>query len=691
MAELLLELFSEEIPARMQAGAEAELARLLSQHLSEAGYGKPSIKTVSTPRRLVAVIEDLAPRQPDLREERKGPKVGAPQAAIDGFLRSTGLTLDQVEKRDTGKGETYFAVIERDGRPTPEVLAEIVPALVRGFHWPKSMRWGAGKLRWVRPLHRILCVFDGAVVPFEVDGIASTNETIGHRFMGATPVQVTTFQDYRAAMTKAHVVLDAAERRQVIDRDARDLVASEAFELVEDPGLLTEVAGLVEWPVVLMGRFDESFLALPDEVLTSAMRGHQKYFSVRDPQTGRLAPRFIVVSNLVAEDGGTRIVQGNERVLRARLSDAKFFWDQDRKAPLVERLPKLADVVFHARLGTVAQKVERLAALSAALAKPLDADPAQAEEAARLAKADLVTGMVYEFPELQGLMGRYYALADGTTAHVADAIRDHYAPQGPNDRCPDQPIAMAVALADKFDALTGFWAIGDKPTGSKDPFALRRAALGIIRIVLETRLRLSLTEWFKAGFGHHAAHLGDTMEQGDLAGDLLTFFGDRMKVHLREEGARHDLVDAVFALPGQDDLVLITDRVAALKDFLDTEDGANLLAGYKRAANILRIEEKKDSTSYDDAPDPALFVLEEETILFERIDTARKAAAMAVEAEDFTAAMAALAPLRAPVDAFFDTVTVNADEADVRGNRLKLLSQIRASVADVADFSKIDG
>ncbi len=688
MPDLFLELFSEEIPARMQAGAEAELARLLTARLDEAGFPKVRIETASTPRRLAAVVRDLPDRQPDVSEERKGPKVGAPDKAVEGFLRSVGLTLDQVEKRDTGKGEVYFAVIERKGRPTPGVVADIVPEIVRGFHWPKSMRWRTdGHLRWVRPLRRIVCLFDGAVVPFDIDGIESGFETCGHRFMAPDAIAVKSFEQYKDDLAAAYVMLIADDRRETILADAQAAVANEGFELVEDKALLDEVAGLVEWPVVLMGRFDEAFLAVPDEVLTSAMRGHQKYFSVRDPKTGRLAPRFVTVANLVAQDGGKEIIAGNERVLRARLADARFFWDQDRKQPLESRLPKLKDVVFHAQLGSVADKVGRVAALAREIAPKVGADPDAAEQAATLAKADLVTDMVYEFPELQGIMGRYYALENGAAKDVADAIRDHYSPLGPNDACPDQPVSMAVALADKLDILTGFWAIDEKPTGSKDPFALRRAALGVVRMTLESRLRLALKDRMASAFAAHKASGG----VDGLIDDLLAFFADRMKVHLRGEGVRHDLIDAVFALGGQDDLVLIVDRVHALKDFLDTDDGANLLAGYKRAVNILRIEEKKDGTTYDAAPDESRLVEDAEKTLAKAIVSARAEAETAVAAEDFAAAMGALATLRTPVDTFFDQVTVNADESDVRANRLRLLAQIRAALGQVADFSKIEG
>ncbi len=686
MGEVLLELFSEEIPARLQEGARAELVRRLTDGLKEAGYENVTMRSFVTPRRLTAIIEDLPARQPDLREERKGPKVSAPEKAVEGFLKSVGLTLDQVEQRDTGKGATYFAVIERKGRPTQEVLAGLVADMVQQFHWPKSMRWGSGSLRWVRPLHHVLCLFGGQSVPVEIDGVPVVSETKGHRFMAPEAVAVEDGASYMKGLEKAYVLLDPEVRRTRIDEAARAAAAEPGFELVEDAGLLNEVTGLVEWPVVLMGRFDDSFLDLPDEVLVSAMRGHQKYFSVKDPKTGRLAPCFITVANLEAPDGGAQIIAGNERVLRARLADARFFWDQDLKTPLADLAPGLKEVVFHAKLGTLADKVARVAGLARHLAPLTGADADKAEEAARLAKCDLLTGMVGEFPELQGLMGRYYARHHGIDMAVAAAIEDHYAPQGPDDRCPGQPVSMAVALADKIDTLVGFWLIDEKPTGSKDPFALRRAALGVIRIILENGLRLPLSDAFQVARSGH----GGKGEEAALV-DLMTFVGERLKVHLRDRKKRHDLIDAVFALPGHDDLVSVVERVQALTDFLATDDGANLQAGIKRAGNILRIEEKKDKVTFDGAPDPALFEQDEEKALFQSLETARKEAETKLTQEDYAAAMAAVASLRGPVDAFFDTVTVNASDADVRRNRLQLLGQIRASLAGVADFSRIEG
>ncbi|MGB5950531.1 MAG: glycine--tRNA ligase subunit beta [Parvibaculum sp.] len=679
MSELLLELFSEEIPARMQKRASEDLARLVADALKAAGVEAKATRAFATPRRLALVMEGLPEKTPDVKEERKGPKVGAPEQAIQGFLRAAGLaSIDEATVQEDKKGAFYVAVNEKKGRPTAELLAEIVPEAVRAFPWPKSMRWGAGTLRWVRPLHSIVCLLGGKVVPFEIDGIASGDVTRGHRFMGPEEFAVRDFADYVAKLEAHKVILDPAERAQAIHEGARRLAEEAGLKLVEDEGLLAEVAGLVEWPVPLIGRIDDEFMSVPQEVLTSTMRANQKYFALKEAN-GRLASRFVVVANLVAEDGGKAIVNGNERVLRARFSDARFLWDQDRKHTLESRLPKLEEVVFHAKLGTVREKAERIAKLARELAAVIPGvDPNKAELAGRLAKADLVSGMVFEFPELQGLMGAYYAKADGLGDEIADAIAEHYSPLGPSDDVPASALGKIVALADKIDTLTGFWAIDEKPTGSKDPFALRRAALGVIRIVLESGIRVDLLRLF-----------------GASGQDLLAFFADRLKVYLRDRGARHDLVDAVFALnqlgQPQDDLVLIVKRVEALSDFLGSEDGKNLLAGYKRAVNILNIEEKKDKASYGGEPDPALFRQDEERALFDRIEEARAEATHAIGREDFAAAMTALARLRAPVDAFFDKVTVNADEKDVRENRLRLLSLIRAALHEVADFSKVEG
>jgi glycyl-tRNA synthetase beta chain len=686
MAELLLELFSEEIPARMQARAREDLARLLGNALGEAGLEFNEIKTFATPRRLTTVVEGLPARSPDIREERKGPRVDAPDAAIKGFLKSMGLaSADQAERRDDKKGAYYVALLERPGHATAEVIAEIMPELVKSFPWPKSMRWGCGRLRWVRPLQSIICLLDGKVVPFEVHGIRSGKETRGHRFMAHEPFKVRRFKDYEEKLRDAKVILNGDERARIILEGARKAAAKEGLTLLEDEALLAENAGLTEWPVVLLGSFDEEFLSVPPEVLATSMKAHQKCFSLRK-KDGALASRFIVVANLEARDKGNAIVAGNERVIRARLADAKFFFEQDRKVMLPDRVPKLKEIVFHEKLGSQYERVQRVWRLARELAPLVDADPDLAERAAILAKADLVSLMVGEFPELQGVMGRYYALDQEEIEAVADAIAAHYRPLGPSDDVPREPVAIAVALADKLDMLVGFWAIDEKPTGSKDPYALRRAALGVIRIVLENDLRLRLKEYLLT---HQATAKFDPAVH-NLADRLLSFFADRLKVHLRDQGARHDLVDAVFALGG-DDLLIIVRRVEALGRFLDTEDGEHLLIGAKRAINILRIEEKKDSRTYDESPDPALFKRPEEKALAKAVDAVEKASAAAITREDFEAAMAEMAKLRTPVDEFFDHVTVNATDPGLRANRLRLLNRIRATTLTVADFSKIEG
>jgi glycyl-tRNA synthetase beta chain len=686
MAELLLELFSEEIPARMQARAREDLARLLGNALGEAGLEFNEIKTFATPRRLTTVVEGLPARSPDIREERKGPRVDAPDAAIKGFLKSMGLaSADQAERRDDKKGAYYVALLERPGHATAEVIAEIMPELVKSFPWPKSMRWGCGRLRWVRPLQSIICLLDGKVVPFEVHGIRSGKETRGHRFMAHEPFKVRRFKDYEEKLRDAKVILDGDERARIILEGARKAAAKEGLTLLEDEALLAENAGLTEWPVVLLGSFDEEFLSVPPEVLATSMKAHQKCFSLRK-KDGALANRFIVVANLEARDKGNAIVAGNERVIRARLADAKFFFEQDRKVMLPDRVPKLKEIVFHEKLGSQYERVQRVWRLARELAPLVDADPDLAERAAILAKADLVSLMVGEFPELQGVMGRYYALDQEEIEAVADAIAAHYRPLGPSDDVPRDPVAIAVALADKLDMLVGFWAIDEKPTGSKDPYALRRAALGVIRIVLENDLRLRLKEYLLT---HQATAKFDPAVH-NLADRLLSFFADRLKVHLRDQGARHDLVDAVFALGG-DDLLIIVRRVEALGRFLDTEDGEHLLIGAKRAINILRIEEKKDSRTYDESPDPTLFKRPEEKALAKAVDAVEKASAAAITREDFEAAMAEMAKLRTPVDEFFDHVTVNATDPGLRANRLRLLNRIRATTLTVADFSKIEG
>lgn len=689
MAELFLEIFCEEIPARMQAKAERDLKDALTKGLKEAGLSMGEVTAMSGPRRLTVAIADVPAGSDDVTEERKGPKVGAPEQAVSGFLRGAGLSsIDEAEIRsDPKKGDFYVAKRTVAGRATPDIVAELVPAIMQGFHWPKSMRTGRGEMRWVRPLQRIVCVFDGAVVPFEVDGIVSGNQTEGHRVHGRGPYTVTGLADYTKQLSgKGHVALTRDERRDKIDADAKAICAAQGLELVEDKGLLEEVVGLAEWPVVILGDMDPAFLELPSEVIQLSMRTHQKYFAVRDPKSGALAPNFVVVANIDASDGGAAIAAGNRKVLSARLEDGRFFWENDKKTGLEAMAPKLAKIDFKKELGSVADKVDRVAALARELAPKVGADADLAERAARLAKADLTSEMVYEFPELQGVMGRYYANHAGEDARVADAIRDHYKPQGPSDAVPSEPVSIAVALADKLDTLVGFWAIDEKPTGSKDPFALRRAALGVVRTVLENGVRLPIRATaqlanFKVG--------EDTAEVNDLA----AFFADRLKQYLRDQGQRHDLIDAVFAL-GEDDLVLIVNRVEALADFLGSEDGTNLLAGYKRAANILRAEEKKDKTRFDGAVDEALLTAKAEKALFKAISKSSAASRAALEKEDFAAAMSALASLRAPVDAFFDgddSVMVNAEDKAVRENRLNLLNQMREAIGTVADFSKIEG
>ena len=699
MAELLLELFSEEIPARMQTRAREDLARLLGDALKGEGLQFKSIRTFATPRRLTAAVDGLPARSPDVKEERKGPRVDAPDAAIQGFLKSAGLkSVNQAEKREDKKGDFYVAVIAKKGRPAADVVARVVPEIVRSFPWPKSMRWGAGKLRWVRPLHSILCLLDGKLVAFDIDGIESGKETRGHRFMAPAPFKVKNFKDYAQKLRKAFVILDGEERAALILKGARALAAKHKLALVEDEALLAENAGLTEWPVVLMGSFDEEFLSVPPEVLTTSMKAHQKCFSLRK-KDGKLANRFVMVANLKAKDGDKAIVAGNERVIRARLADAKFFFDQDRKVPLEERVPKLQEIIFHEKLGSQYERVQRVWRLAREIAPLVKADPDLAERAAILAKADLVSGMVGEFPELQGVMGCYYALEQKENAQVVNAIAAHYKPLGPSDEVPREPIAIAVALADKLDTLVEFWAIDEKPTGSKDPYALRRAALGITRIVLENGVRLRLNDVIRGMLEQWRRSMPLKVKEGESFGapdttdtrqNLLAFFADRLKVHLRDQGARHDLVDAVFALGG-DDLLMIVRRVEALGKFLDTEDGEHLLTGTKRAINILRIEEKKDSRSYDQPPDSNLLERPEEKALAKAVDVVEKEAASAIAKEDFEAAMTAIAKLRAPVDAFFDHVTVNAEDKSLRENRLRLLNRIRATTLTVADFSKIEG
>ncbi|TQF36274.1 glycyl-tRNA synthetase subunit beta [Bradyrhizobium sp. UNPF46] len=755
MPDLLLELFSEEIPARMQAKAADDLRRLVTDKLVAEGLVYEGAKAFATPRRLALTVHGIPARQPDLKTERRGPKVGAPDAAVQGFLKATGLkSLDEAKIQRDPKGDFYIGLIEKPGRDAIDVLAEILPVIIRTFPWPKSMRWGArsgkpGSLNWVRPLHAITATFgleteEPDVVKFEVDGIEAGQTTYGHRFLAPAAIQVRRFEDYEAKLLDAKVVLDPERRKDAILTDAKQLAFAQGFELVEDQNLLDEVAGLVEWPVVLMGSFEPEFLATPAEVIRATIRNNQKCFVVRDPKTGKLANKFILVANIEATDGGATIIAGNERVIRARLSDAKFFYETDLKTKLEERLPKFEQIVFHEKLGTQAERIDRIKQTARIISDRLQGGGEQVhsrykdttqnfsndvQRAAELAKADLLTEVVGEFPEVQGLMGRYYALEQGERKAVAFACEEHYRPQGPSDRVPNDPVSVAVALADKIDTLVGFWAIDERPTGSKDPYALRRAALGVIRLIVENGLRLKLKpiligaaeavgdhlrdaeldrqfeaartlddalggdsredEVINANSARSSEAFGRSEKTDVVLDNLLAFFADRLKVQLREQGARHDLVDAVFALGGQDDLLMIVRRVEALGKFLETDDGKNLLAGIKRASNILGIEEKKDKRTFDGAPDAALYGLDEEKALAKAIGEVKAEASAAVAKEDFAAAMSAMAKLRPPVDAFFDKVRVNDDDAKVRENRLKLLNEIRSATRAVADFSKI--
>ena len=710
MPDFLLELFSEEIPARMQVAAAKDLERLVVGGLSDRGLLFEGAKSFSGPRRLTLAIAGLPAKQPDTREERKGPRVGAPEKALEGFLRSAGVTLDQCAKQSDAKGEFYVAVIAREGRPTADVLAEIVPEAMAKLPWPKSMRWTAGTTRWVRPLHGIVATFDGEEVPFEFANIKSGNMTLGHRFLSQGLIHVRRFDDYEKKLRDAHVILDATERKEIILHEAKQKAFALGLELVEDEGLLDEVAGLAEWPVVLIGRIEDAFMDLPPEILRTSMRTHQKYFALRTSGKEGLANRFAVVANMIARDGGKEIVTGNERVLRSRLSDAKFFWDQDRKRTLESRVQDLENVVFHADLGTQFERVERIEMLTGKIAKLIGAQENYAERSAQLCKADLTSGVVGEFPELQGMMGYHYALHDGENVEVANAIRDHYKPLGPSDFVPVAPVSIAVAIADKLDMLICFFTISQKPTGSRDPFGLRRAALGMIRIIEQNSLRLSLSNlisthhfWLverirmenarrdeEAG-EHGVAGIVEKLSQTQLLDELLSFLSDRLKVALRESGTRYDLVDAIFSIGNEDDLVRLVARVEALQAFLVTDDGANLLVAYRRAANILKAEEKKDKAEYDGVPDPRLLTMPEETSLFAEITDAEKRIADRILAERFVEAMGVMAKLRPAVDAFFDKVIVNAPEPELRRNRLLLLSRLRATLHLVADFSKIEG
>ena len=748
MPDLLIELFSEEIPARMQTRAAEDLKKRITDGLVEAGLTYAHATAFSTPRRLALAIEGLLAESPTLREERKGPKVGAPDKAIDGFLRGAGITREQLEERDTPKGAVYFATIEKPGRPAAEIVAEVLEATIRNFPWPKSMRWGAGSLRWVRPLHSILCILTdeaGArVVPMDVDGITADDSTEGHRFMAPGRFSVTSFDDYQARLKRAHVVLSPEERAEHIWADATNAAFAAGLEVVEDKGLLAEVAGLVEWPVVLMGEIGEAFLDLPPEVLQTSMKEHQKFFSVRDPKSGRIV-KFITVANRETADHGATILAGNQKVLAARLSDAKFFWDNDlrvAKSDLTAWTDALENVTFHNRLGSQGDRIRRIAALARELAPAVGADKGDAKQAAELAKADLSSEMVYEFPELQGVMGRYYIAAAGNAPEIAAVAEEHYSPLGPSDDVPTAPLSVTVALADKLDTLTGFWAIDEKPTGSKDPFALRRAALGVIRLVLANDLRLPLDRYIDSQILRHKIHLNrdadetqlaalrdindeiaehgvfgsafravlarltgndevDTSEHSllrtigdlvpDLSTDLMVFLHDRLKVYLRDQGIRHDVIDACIAMPGHDDLNLLVKRAVALSAVLQTEDGENLIQGFKRANNILTQAEENDGVEYSFGADAKFAETDSERALFEALDLAEARIAPALQAEDFPGAMAAMAALRGPIDAFFEEVQVNTDNETLRRNRLNLLHQICTTCGQVADLTRIAG
>ncbi|WP_270727918.1 glycine--tRNA ligase subunit beta [Shimia sp. Alg240-R146] len=741
MPDLLIELFSEEIPARMQARAADDLRKKVTDGLVEAGLTYGGAQAFSTPRRLTLALEDLLAESPTIKEERKGPKVGAPEKALEGFLRGAGVARDALEERDTPKGAVYFATITKPGRPAAEIVAEVLEDAIRNFPWPKSMRWGAGSLRWVRPLHSILCVLSSEegheVVAMDIDGITSGDTTEGHRFMGSGRFVVHGFEDYEAKLKRDRVILNAEDRAETIWSEATNMAFAQRMEVVEDKGLLAEVAGLVEWPVVLMGDIAEDFLGLPPEVLQTSMKEHQKFFSVKNPKTGRIE-KFITVANRETADSGKTILAGNQKVLFARLSDAKFFWENDvrvAKGGAAEWLESLENVTFHNKLGSQGDRIGRVASLAAELAPVAQADVDLADTAARWAKADLSSEMVYEFPELQGLMGRYYAETVGHPAEVAAAAEEHYSPLGPSDDVPSAPVSVAVALADKLDTLTGFWAIDEKPTGSKDPFALRRAALGVIRLVLENGLRLKLDAHFEHQLLRHEAHqseddlLTDALAKDlqneiadhgvlgavfhtvkaavdgelpkhietlrdslpDTSGDLLSFFHDRLKVYLRDQGIRHDVIDACIAMPGNDDLTLLVARARALQDFMSTEDGENLLQGFKRANNILSQAEEKDGVEYSYGADVKFAEDDTETALFVALDSAEAAISAAIETEDFASAMGTMASLRAPIDAFFEAVQVNSDNEVVRRNRLNLLSRIRGICLQAADLTRVEG
>ena len=741
MSELLLELFSEEIPARMQAKAAEDLKAMITNGLVDAGLTYEGAQVHVTPRRLVLSVEGLQARAANTVEERKGPRVDAPKPAIDGFLKSTGLTLEQLTKQDDKKGQFYMALIKREGRAATDVIASLVPKVIREFPWPKSMRWGSGTLRWVRPLQSILCTFDGEVVPFDVDGIQSGNTTRGHRFLSKGVITAKRFEDYESKLRKAHVIVDAAARLETIRTEAKNLAFAQGLDMIEDEALLKEVAGLVEWPVVLMGEFDKAYLTVPPEVIITTIKVNQKCFCLKG-KDGKLANKYLLVANIVPSDGGTEIIRGNNKVIAARLSDAKFFWDQDKKTVLGKKAQELFKIVFQKDLGSQGQRALRIEALAEQIAVLMGANEQEAEFAKLAgfrAKADLVSGLVNEFPELQGIVGGHLAEEQIDEKKFAHAIRDHYRPQGPTDSIPNDIVGQSVALADKLDTLIGMWAIGEKPTGSRDPFALRRASIGVIRILLEANRRLKLGRIIKshvlsyetifvpfsksdsrkkiydyfvardgAGLGvqlsdmadvlegyskAHSKHLDEKLDTWLSVGvpSLLSFFADRLKVYLKDQGARHDLIDAVFSLGGQDDLLMVVRRVEALSKFLDSDDGKNLLVGYKRAVNILRAEEKKDATTYSGKVDDLYIVKAEERELKRVVEAAAALTKKAVDAEDFEGAMRAISKLRAPVDAFFEHVTVNDTDLERRANRLRLLNRIREAMAEVADFSKIEG
>ena len=694
MPNLLIELFSEEIPARMQRRAAEDLKKIVTNGMVDAGLTYAGAAAFSTPRRLTLAVQDVLSESPTIQEERKGPRVDAPDKAIEGFLRGAGLTKDQLEVREEKKGKVYFATIKKSGRPATDIIAEVLENAVRNFPWPKSMRWGAGSLRWVRPLHSIVCILTDDlgthVVPLNIDGIESGNTTLGHRFMSSGDrITVSGFDDYAAALKKHYVILDPEERAQMIWQDATNIAFASGLEIVEDAGLLAEVSGLVEWPVVLMGEIDQEFLELPPEVLQTSMREHQKFFSVRDTKSGQII-RFITVANRETADQGATILAGNQKVLSARLADAKFFWENDLRVATTQGLSawsdRLSNVTFHNKLGTQKDRIDRIMALANALSPMTSADARLAEKAAEIAKADLSSEMVYEFPELQGLMGRYYAQTAGEVQEVANACEQHWQPLGPSDDVPTEAVSVTVALADKMDTLCGFWAIDEKPTGSKDPFALRRAALGVIRLVLENQTRLPLSEVAKL----HLKRFEHGQNDEDMASDLLGFFHDRLKVYLRDRGIRHDVIDACIAMEGNDDIALLVKRAEALTEFLSSEDGENLVQGFRRANNILTQAEEKDGVEYSFGADVKFAETEEERALFSAIDTQGPKIDDAIQAEDFVSAMGAMASLRVPVDAFFEAVQVNSDNEIVRRNRLNLLSQVRKICARVVDLGRID-